>query len=80
MTDEIVVTKRYATVEQAIYVDYLKTIRKNYEGNVIPEESIGKDGKGIEVIYHIEAIPEPQSEPSDLEARVDDPANRTSFV
>ena len=47
--------------------------------HVTPEEIIGEDGRGIEVKYHLEPIPE-DTQKGELEVKVDDPEGKTSYL
>ena len=73
-------TRRYGTKEQEAYTSDVNQLRVEYGDGVQPEERIGNDGEGIEVTYHIETSEEKTQEPNELEVKVDDPDNRTSFV
>ncbi|MEK6955762.1 MAG: hypothetical protein AABW52_03820, partial [Nanoarchaeota archaeon] len=68
--------------EQRMYTEHLTKIRETYGNDILPEENPGDDGKGIDVEYYRETptVPENQTNEDGLEAKVDDPANRTSFV
>ncbi|HIH25886.1 hypothetical protein J4476_01775 [Candidatus Woesearchaeota archaeon] len=73
-------TRRYGTKEQEAYTSDVNQLRVEYGDGVQPEERIGNDGEGIEVTYYIETSEEKTQEPNELEVKVDDPDNRTSFV